>query len=285
MNKCTVNESKSITPWSQTHFHCWFQLQSESERKDTSQSQVERHSHSRAGVGANGVSRSRDWCFSAGVGRVRGRQRDSLGGSRQVTRGRVRLAGGRRLDLRDKVGACDASLVGVMKDERAVSEEGTDAFLGGSVVVNVLGLEGVACDLSMLATVVSDLARFRLLGITWRLLATRKRVEVSKSRSTVAVVRYRVNVNVVGERSTFFGEVAELDHKLHALTRVGSLGVNVTLDISIDGGILKEGLLGESGLVSNTRRVVIDSRSILSNSLTGTGREKNSCESLSAHFE
>ncbi|KAI6761654.1 hypothetical protein HG531_002207 [Fusarium graminearum] len=167
-----------------------------------------------------------------------------------------------------------------MKDEGAVAEECTNTLLGGSVIVDVLGLEGVACDLSMLATVVSDLARFRLLGITGRILAARKRVEMSESRSAVAIVRDRINVNVVG-----FFKVAELDYKLHTLTRVGSLGVDVALDISIDGSILEEGLLGESGLESDARRVVVDSGSVLSNSLAGTSREKNCCESLSAHFE
>ena len=100
--------------------------------------------------------------------------------------------------MRDKVGACDASLVGVVEDDRAVTKESTDALLGRGVVVNVLDLVGVACDLSMLATVVSDLARSRVLGIARRILAASKRVEMSESRSAVTVGRDGVNVNVVG---------------------------------------------------------------------------------------
>lgn len=85
-----------------------------------------------------------------------------------------------------------------MEDDRAVTEESTDALLGRSVVVNVFGLVGVACDLSMLATVISDLARGRVLGIARRVLAASKRIEMGESRSAVAVGRDGVNVNVVG---------------------------------------------------------------------------------------
>ena len=85
-----------------------------------------------------------------------------------------------------------------MEDDRTVAEKSTDTLLGRGVVVNVLGFVGVACDLSMLATVISDLAGGRVLGIARRVLAASKRIEVGESRSAVAVGSDGVNVNVVG---------------------------------------------------------------------------------------
>lgn len=85
-----------------------------------------------------------------------------------------------------------------MEDDGAVTKESANALLGRSVIVDVLGLVRVACDLSMLATVISDLARGRVLGIAGRVLAASKRIEMGESRSAVAVGRNRVNVNVVG---------------------------------------------------------------------------------------
>lgn len=65
-----------------------------------------------------------------------------------------------------------------MKHERSVAEECADALLGRGIVVDVLRLERVADDLSVLSAVVSDLARRRVLGVTGRILAARKGVEM-----------------------------------------------------------------------------------------------------------
>lgn len=87
-----------------------------------------------------------------------------------------------------KVGASQASLVGIVKDEGSVAKEGADALLGRRVEVEVLGLEGIAGDLAILAAEVSGLARLGSLGVARRLLAASGRVEMGQSLGAVATV-------------------------------------------------------------------------------------------------
>lgn len=84
-----------------------------------------------------------------------------------------------------------------MKNKRPITKVGPDAFFGGGVVVDVVGCEGVAGDLSMLPTVVSNLTRGRFLRVTGRLLATSERVEMGESGGTVAILGNRFNVDMV----------------------------------------------------------------------------------------
>lgn len=84
-----------------------------------------------------------------------------------------------------------------MKNKGPVAKVGPDAFLGGGIVVDVVGCEGVAGDLSMLSTVVSNLTRGRFLRVTGRLLATSERVEMGEGGGTVAILGNRFNVDVV----------------------------------------------------------------------------------------
>jgi hypothetical protein len=66
---------------------------------------------------------------------------------------------------------------------------------------------------------------------------------------------------------------------------VGSLSVDESLHVSIDRSILEEGLLGKRSLVSNARRVVVDSGSILGNGLTSKCRQDDGGDGLDAHFK
>jgi hypothetical protein len=84
-----------------------------------------------------------------------------------------------------------------MKNKGPVAKVGPDTFLGRGVVVDVVSCEGVAGDLSMLSTVVSNLTRGRFLRVTGRLLATSERVEMGESGGTVAIIGNRFNVDVV----------------------------------------------------------------------------------------
>lgn len=95
-----------------------------------------------------------------------------------------------------KVGAGQASLVGVVKDKGSVADEGADALLGGRVEVEVLGLEGIAGDLAILAAEVSGLARLGSLGVANGVLAASRRVEMGQSLGAVATL-CGIDVDVV----------------------------------------------------------------------------------------
>lgn len=86
----------------------------------------------------------------------------AAGGSRgrQIRGSRVGLVGGGHegIVLELKIGAGDASLVGKMNHNRAVSKEGTESLLGRGEVVSVLCRVRRRLDAAVLAAQITDLA-------------------------------------------------------------------------------------------------------------------------------
>lgn len=106
------------------------------------------------------------------------------------------LRGGRHIRSLFKVGARQAGAIGKVNDKGAVAKEGVGAFIERDERVRVFDVERVTGNLAVLAAQITNLASGGLGGIAGRLLATVGRVQMSTSRSAVAV-RSRVDVNVV----------------------------------------------------------------------------------------
>jgi hypothetical protein len=66
-------------------------------------------------------------------------------------------------------------------------------------------LEGIRSDLSILAAEVTDLASLGETGVTWRILATDKGVEMTKCAGAVAIGWDGIDVDVVEERTALLG--------------------------------------------------------------------------------
>ena len=85
-----------------------------------------------------------------------------------------------------KVGACQASGVGVVNDNRLVADEGSGAGLDRGEWIRDDFADG-ALKLAVLAAQVANLASLDCVRVARGLLATAKVVQVSLSRGTVAV--------------------------------------------------------------------------------------------------